>query len=296
MERIFVVEDDEETRESWKGLFQSKGWEVTPASSAEEAWKIINSSPSFDVAVVDMCLSPEDKEGIGGLNTIKVINKKDPSTQIIAVSTYLDIEDVLNNIYKALKYHLYQYLDKKREDFGKILLSQIENAIIYKENLREGRVIPKTLPAYASHSKRNKELVEGLVKYGKLTEGDVQKYITEARREGMGLEAYLRYKKIIDGGVLTFILGKVLDTTDYEQINTYNPSIDKEEKRAILLKFLKLQGLVPAGWDGNKLLIKMGFPNNEGLEMIKGIVRKDVISLPSSQREVEEEIENLFLE
>ncbi|HAW50173.1 TPA: hypothetical protein DCX16_04420, partial [bacterium] len=75
MAKILVVEDDKNLREQLKELFVIKGWDTTVASSEEGAMGIIRDYSPFDVAVVDMCLSAQDRKGEGGVRTIERICK-----------------------------------------------------------------------------------------------------------------------------------------------------------------------------------------------------------------------------
>jgi len=92
-----------------KKLFEMNEWEIEGASNEGEVTRKIKDFLPFDVTGVDMCLSLQNsRKGEGEVRTIERICKKDPLTQIIAISTYMDAGDVLNNIYEVLKYNIYQ--------------------------------------------------------------------------------------------------------------------------------------------------------------------------------------------
>ncbi|MEK9148918.1 MAG: response regulator, partial [Candidatus Desantisbacteria bacterium] len=186
MPRILIVEDKEDLAKTWQELCQGKEWEAEIALNEDRAIGIIRDLPPFDVTVVDMCLSSQDKKGEGGLRTIERISKKDPASQIIAVSTYMDLDDVLNTVYRALAYNIYRFIDKKKVNFEKVLFDNIGTAIEHVNLKRCGKIVPKTLPAYAFSSKRDEELSQGLVEYELCTEAQVESIKRAAAQAGMG--------------------------------------------------------------------------------------------------------------
>ncbi|HAW49691.1 TPA: hypothetical protein DCX16_01890 [bacterium] len=131
--RILLVDDDEGIRKGWKRAFEREGWEVTTAGDEKEVKNIIRRESSFDVAIVDMCLSPEDTKGKEGLNVIGLINEKDTSTQVIAVSTYMSEWDVAENVYNAMRFGIYLYMSKIMPNLLERLLEEIKNTRIHIE-------------------------------------------------------------------------------------------------------------------------------------------------------------------
>ncbi|MFH0774820.1 MAG: response regulator [bacterium] len=303
MPRILIVEDNEGLAKTWQELCQNMGWEVEIALNENRAIGVIRDFPPFDVSVVDMCLSPGDKKGEGGLRTIERISKKDPGTQIIAVSTYMDLEDVLNTVYKALAYNIYRFIDKKRIDLEKVLFNNIGTAIEYANLKRSGKIVTKTLPAYAFSSRRNEELSQGLVEYGIWTEAQVARIKRDAAQAEMGLEAYLRYKDSVMGrdreklrGLVTWVLRRRFGEDDVDKISLYSPDILKEERKGLLIRFLKLCGVFPVGLEEERLIVKMANEQRTIKETVDQLARaignKRVIKVTSSP----EEIEKLFAE
>jgi len=298
MPRILIVEDKEDLAKTWQELCQNMGWEAEIALNEDRATGIIRDFPPFDVAVVDMCLSPQDKKGEGGLRTIERISKKDPGTQIIAVSTYMDLEDVLNTVYKALAYNIYRFIDKKRIDLEKVLFDNIGRAIDYANLKRGGKIVPKTLPAYAFSSRRNEELSCGLVEYEIWTEAQVARIKKDAAQAEMGLEAYLRYKDSIMGkdreklrGLVNWVLKMRFGEDDPNKINLYSPDILKEERKGLLIRFLKLCGVFPVGLEEDRLVVKMANEQRTIKEVVDQLARaignKRVIKVTPSPFEME---------
>ncbi len=101
MEKILIVEDDEQLLEILSLFFQSKGYRVEGAGSAEEA---LEKYPMVDLVISDIKL-PGDMDGIGLLERIK---KTYPEIPVVLMTAYASVGDAV----KALKMGAYDYILK----------------------------------------------------------------------------------------------------------------------------------------------------------------------------------------
>lgn len=80
MNRILIVDDDEQVRAMLKLTLEREGYQVTEARDGDEAIKVYDSQ-AYDLVITDIVM-PE-KEGI---ETIMELKNSNPDVQIIAIS------------------------------------------------------------------------------------------------------------------------------------------------------------------------------------------------------------------
>lgn len=100
--RVLVVDDDPSIR---RAIFKilSTEFDVTLVESGDRAVKILNQSPEFHVASLDMQMP-----GLSGIDTLKALKNLSPMTEVLMVTAYSNVEYVK----KALKSGAYDYIDK----------------------------------------------------------------------------------------------------------------------------------------------------------------------------------------
>lgn len=91
--RILVVDDEEAITLSLKYFLNEKNYEVTAASSGEEAINLLKTD-SFDLFLLDIKM-----KGIDGIEVAKMIKRENPRTRIIMVTGFAsEYEDELEKI------------------------------------------------------------------------------------------------------------------------------------------------------------------------------------------------------
>ncbi len=89
MKKLLVVEDEQNLREGIVTAFADQGWEVSQASSGEEAIQMLEREV-YDVLVTDYQMSGND--GIDVLKRCKMINE---STVVLMMTAYGTIESAV---------------------------------------------------------------------------------------------------------------------------------------------------------------------------------------------------------
>lgn len=135
--KILVVDDDPRVIEELISDLEEEGYEITSARSKKDAGNIISMNPPFDLAIVDMKLATDEE---GGLDVIKEVRDKDSLSEIIVLTAYGSLE----NVYKAMKYHIWNYIDKKMKGIiAENVILQVKEALKHKQNIQEGTFLLK---------------------------------------------------------------------------------------------------------------------------------------------------------
>jgi DNA-binding NtrC family response regulator len=100
--RLFLVDDDEQLRQSLARRFRQTGMNVTEAGSGEEALEKAE-EVRFDVALVDLHLP-----GISGIELLDKLKGRQPDTEAIVLTAHGNIETAI----QAMKQGAYDYLTK----------------------------------------------------------------------------------------------------------------------------------------------------------------------------------------
>jgi len=88
--RVLLMDDNEMVRDSSSLMLQHLGHEVSTATKGEEAiflyFKAKNEGNPFDLTIMDIII----KDGLGGIETIKIMHSLSPDANFIIASDYLD--------------------------------------------------------------------------------------------------------------------------------------------------------------------------------------------------------------
>lgn len=85
--RILVVDDEESIRDLLESILTSEGYDVTLASSGEQAIDLLDAD-NFDLIITD-CKMP----GVGGLAVLAAAKRIDPFLPVILISGHPTSED-----------------------------------------------------------------------------------------------------------------------------------------------------------------------------------------------------------
>ena len=121
-EKILVVDDEEVLRNLAKEVLSEEGYQVTLASSSEEALEQFKQK-SFDLVIADLKMPGMD--GMGLLKRIKEINK---DVQVILLTSYLSPTTALS----SLDAGAFWYLTKPLDDIG-MFTEKVKSALEAKK-------------------------------------------------------------------------------------------------------------------------------------------------------------------
>ena len=121
--RILVIDDEKEIREGLCRELIKEGYEAAYASDAIDGLSLM--VDPFHVAIVDLRMPKMD-----GLDFIRTMLDKYPSTQIIIITGHGDESDAI----EAVKLHVSDYIKKGDLTIGR-LLGSIEQALIRYKSL-----------------------------------------------------------------------------------------------------------------------------------------------------------------
>jgi signal transduction histidine kinase len=100
--RVLVADDEMNIRRIMYHILKEE-FEVTEAESGDEAVELIQQGMDFDVVSLD-----QKMPGMSGIDTLKVIKKWYPSTEVLIVTAHSDLESAK----EALRLGAYDYIDK----------------------------------------------------------------------------------------------------------------------------------------------------------------------------------------
>ncbi len=110
MERILVVDDEEDLRNIISQVLSDDGYEVTTAASGETALEIFKDTP-FPIVMTDVFM--QEMTGIDLLHEIKTLS---PDTQVVIMTSNASLESAT----AALRSGAYDYVTKPFEDLDAI--------------------------------------------------------------------------------------------------------------------------------------------------------------------------------
>src|SRR5438093_590697 len=126
--RILVVDDEEIVQDVLQTLLRKQGYEVLPATSAEDALPFLEHE-GIDVVLLDLMLP-----GIGGMDALRLIRERDPEKTVIMMTAYGSVETAV----EAMKIGAFHYLTKpfKNDEVLLLLDKALERRRLVEENRR----------------------------------------------------------------------------------------------------------------------------------------------------------------
>ncbi len=132
MGKILVIEDDINTRNRIKNIFNSTKHKVHATDIIKKANEILDKI-SIDVVLLDIELNGV----MTGINYISTIRRKNINTQIIMVSKYDNIENVIEATKKGAFYYLTKPFDPQK------VLLLTEKALLISEGEKKAHLLEK---------------------------------------------------------------------------------------------------------------------------------------------------------
>ncbi len=131
--RVLVVDDDRAARDLLQRILSGCGYEVTSASSGDEAVALVEPD-RFDLVVSDIRMGHGD-----GFQVLAATREKAPDTPVVLLTAFGDIDGAMEAIRKGA----YDYLSKPYQVEG---LKQVcERAITQRRLARENRLLKRSL-------------------------------------------------------------------------------------------------------------------------------------------------------
>ncbi len=137
MNKIMVVDDEKNIRDSLGGVLTDEGYSVVSAPTAEEALEILHGERP-DVLLLDIWLP-----GMDGIKALPKIKAMDPDLQVIMISGHASIETAV----EATKLGAYDFIEKP-VSLDKVLIT-VEHALAHRRLSGEVRELrEKALEKY----------------------------------------------------------------------------------------------------------------------------------------------------
>ena len=102
LERILIVEDDENLREVTHAQLEREGYEMSSAISGEQAIPILEKNP-HQLIITDLNLP-----GMSGLDLLKRVRVEYPETAVIVMTAFGTVQTAV----EAMKAGAYDYINK----------------------------------------------------------------------------------------------------------------------------------------------------------------------------------------
>jgi two-component system, NtrC family, response regulator HydG len=138
--RILIVDDEVRYRELYMSILDSAGFKTQAASSAEEAFGIIQSH------VPAMVVSDVRMPGASGIELLRMARKEHPGLPFLLVTAYADVRDAVS----AMRLGAVDYLSKP-VDLDE-LLAAVNDAVGIQIDAPEPMVPPEALRGIVAHS------------------------------------------------------------------------------------------------------------------------------------------------
>ena len=128
--RLLVVDDQRNMRTTTALVLRQEGYAVDEASSGEEALRMIEAAPAFDLVLTDLRMAPMD-----GLELVRRILELSPGTQVVVMTAYGTIESAV----EAMRRGAADYVTKPFQ--GPELLVRVSGALERRRLLHEVTVL-----------------------------------------------------------------------------------------------------------------------------------------------------------
>lgn len=124
--RILIVDDEVNIRNALVTLLEKKGYQAQGVGTAEEALEQLEAS-NIDLVITDLRMP-----GVGGMEFLRRLKTKWPSTEVVVITAYGSIETAV----EAMRCGAYDYLTKPidRERFPIVVEKALERHILALEN------------------------------------------------------------------------------------------------------------------------------------------------------------------
>ncbi|HEU4402450.1 MAG TPA: sigma-54 dependent transcriptional regulator [Candidatus Polarisedimenticolia bacterium] len=135
--RILVIDDEAIIRDVLQEILTREGHSLALVPDAEAGLEALDREP-FDLVVLDLMLP-----GMGGLETLKEIKRRDPDQVVVMITAYGSVETAV----QAMRTGAHDYLTKpfKNED----VVRTLRNGLRHRRLLSENRSLRRALQGHA---------------------------------------------------------------------------------------------------------------------------------------------------
>ena len=98
--RILAIDDEQNIRHLIKNEFSIEGYEVATAESGEKGLRLLDNH-RFDVVLLDINLPK-----LNGIETLKLLKKKSPDTEVLMITGYGDIKSAVESIKQGAREYI----------------------------------------------------------------------------------------------------------------------------------------------------------------------------------------------
>jgi len=102
LERILIVDDEEQMRELLTKVLENNGYQVTAAGDGTQALALLEKEP------VDLVVTDVRMPGLGGMEALKAIKELNPDIVVIIMTAFGSIDQAV----QAVKEGAYDYINK----------------------------------------------------------------------------------------------------------------------------------------------------------------------------------------
>ncbi len=152
MTSVLIVDDDLATRKTLNILLKRKGYEVTLASSGEEALEILKKE-EFDLVLTDLKMGEKS-----GIDVIKGVKEVHPDTEVILLTAYGTIPSTV----EAIKLGAFDYVTKPCRN--ERLLLTLQKALEKKELISEVKYLRSKIQNKTDSFVYRSKAMEGIMK------------------------------------------------------------------------------------------------------------------------------------
>jgi signal transduction histidine kinase len=155
-ESILVADDDESWVDFCRSLLEAEGFQVVGALSVHQARRLVEESPAFDIAFVDLCLPAAED----GKELVAAIKARRPEIDVVLMTASPSIESAI----AVLKDGACDYIVKPFDsNYLRTVLNRIVGARRSSKELSVERQLREELEAAYGEAKRLQKLREGFL-------------------------------------------------------------------------------------------------------------------------------------
>jgi diguanylate cyclase (GGDEF)-like protein len=267
--RILIADDDESLRSVLKQVLSGDGYEVTLASTGEEALKAFLKRP-FSLVISDIRMG-----GMSGIELLKEVKRLRPDTQVIIITSYASLDTAIT----AIQTGAYDYLVKPFEDIA--LISSVVRRATEKIRLTEEN---KNLIEKLKRQNEELERANMTLKELSIRDGLTGSYNHRYFQENLALEI-LRSKRYARTFSLVFL--------DVDFFKQYNDAHGHPEGDAILIALSKLltsclrKSDIVARYGGEEFVLLLPETSKENAFAVAETIRKKIADYPFPGRETQ---------
>jgi two-component system response regulator GlrR len=97
---ILIVDDEENVLQTLRMVFESEGYDVSTASSCQEALKVLSNGKNFDAVITDLNMEQEDV----GLEVARVAVRHKPKPAVVICTGFASLDNSKQSLKMGVDY------------------------------------------------------------------------------------------------------------------------------------------------------------------------------------------------